>query len=115
MNARTALRLLKDTAGAWIDDRAPSMGAALAFYSAFSTAPLLVIVIAITGLALGSEAAHNAVLDLLRNLGGGRARRRSRPDLEGTAPTEWRFQPRALEAAFPWHDSRHRLFAFGLA
>jgi len=73
MKARTALRLLKDTAGAWIDDRAPSMGAALAFYSAFSTAPLLVIVIAITGLALGSEAAHNAVLDLLRNLVGGPA------------------------------------------
>ena len=36
--------LLKQAALAWIKDGAASMGAALAFYSAFSLAPLLLIV-----------------------------------------------------------------------
>ena len=33
--------LIKDAASAWIDDYAPSMGAALAYYTVFSLAPLL--------------------------------------------------------------------------
>jgi membrane protein len=42
----------------WIADKATSMGAALAFYSLLSLAPLLVVVIAITGLFLGREQAE---------------------------------------------------------
>ena len=37
--------LIKDSVKAWIDDYAPSMGAALAYYTVFSLAPLLLIVI----------------------------------------------------------------------
>ena len=39
----------------WLDDRAPTMGAAIAYYTVFSLAPMLVIVIAIAGLALGGK------------------------------------------------------------
>jgi membrane protein len=43
------LQRCKDAAVAWVDDLAPSMGAAIAYYTAFSLAPLLVIVIAVAG------------------------------------------------------------------
>jgi len=43
---------------AWLDDFAPSMGAALSYYTIVSIAPLLVIVIAIASLFFGREAAH---------------------------------------------------------
>ena len=54
--------LLKQAALAWIKDGAGSMGAALAFYSAFSLAPLLLIVIAIAGFVYGADAARKAVV-----------------------------------------------------
>ena len=38
-------RVLKATVVNWVDDDAPSMGAALAFYTLFSVAPILLIVI----------------------------------------------------------------------
>jgi membrane protein len=49
--------LLWKTYQAWADDKAPRLGAALAYYAVFSIAPLLVIVIAICGLVLGGEEA----------------------------------------------------------
>jgi membrane protein len=65
--------LFKEAAIAWIDDHAPSMGAALAFYTAFSLAPLLVIVIAVAGMIYGVDAARGAVVaqfsDLLGPVG----------------------------------------------
>ncbi len=42
----------------WVTHRASSMGAALAFYAAFSIAPILVIAIAIAGSVFGPEAAR---------------------------------------------------------
>jgi membrane protein len=59
---RTYLSLLKEAAVAWVDDRCPTMGAALAFYTAFSLAPLLVIVIAIAGTIYGDAPARAAVV-----------------------------------------------------
>ncbi|MEO5574414.1 MAG: YihY/virulence factor BrkB family protein [Gammaproteobacteria bacterium] len=47
--------LLKATGNSWLDDRAPRMAAALAFYMIFSIAPLLIIVIAIAGLVFGQD------------------------------------------------------------
>jgi len=67
---RDWLRLFKAAANGWSDDYAPSMGAALAYYSVFSMAPLLVIVIAIAGLAFGPEAARGEVFGQLRGLMG---------------------------------------------
>ena len=50
MTPKQALWLFKDAIAAWTDDYAPSMGAALSYYTLFSIAPLLVIVIALAGL-----------------------------------------------------------------
>jgi membrane protein len=52
----------------WFDDRAPTMGAAIAYYTVFSLAPMLVIVIAIAGLAFGQKAAEGALFGELSNL-----------------------------------------------
>ena len=41
------LSIARMSVAAWIDDYAPSMGAALSYYTMFSLSPLLVIVIAI--------------------------------------------------------------------
>src|ERR1700740_3078968 len=46
---------------AWVDDRAPTMGAAIAYYTVFSLAPMLVMVIAVAGLAFGQQAAEGAL------------------------------------------------------
>lgn len=51
-------RLLSSTVNAWLDDYAPSMGAALAFYTLFSIAPLLLIVISVAGFFFGEAAAR---------------------------------------------------------
>lgn len=60
--------LVKQAGNAWIDDYAPSMGAALSYYSMFSLAPLLLIVIAIAGLVFGEEAARGEVFGQIRGL-----------------------------------------------
>lgn len=57
----------------WIDDRASSMGAALAYYTFFSMAPLLLIVISVAGLLLGREAAQGRLMDELSGLVGQKA------------------------------------------
>jgi membrane protein len=62
--------LIKDSVSAWSDDYAPSMGAAIAYYTLFSIAPLLVIVIAIAGLVFGAEAAQNSIVAQLEGLVG---------------------------------------------
>jgi len=54
----------------WMAHRAASKGAALAFYSLFSLAPILVLVIAIAGFFYGTEAAQGQLLGELRRLVG---------------------------------------------
>jgi membrane protein len=60
--------LVKESVDAWLGDRAPSMGAALAYYTAFSLAPLLIIAIAVAGVVFGRDAAQAAVLSQLQGL-----------------------------------------------
>ncbi|MDP3252424.1 MAG: YihY/virulence factor BrkB family protein [Hydrogenophaga sp.] len=60
--------LIRDTLNAWIDDYAPSMGAALAFYTIFSITPLLLIVISLAGLFFGEQAARGEILEQLSGL-----------------------------------------------
>jgi membrane protein len=55
---------------AWNDDYAPSMGAAIAYYTTFSLAPLLIIVIAVAGLIFGEEAARGEIVYQLGGLVG---------------------------------------------
>ncbi|RYG36219.1 MAG: hypothetical protein EON93_05410, partial [Burkholderiales bacterium] len=47
---------------AWLDDDASSMGAAIAFYTVFSIAPLLVIVIAVAGIVWEREAVQGEIV-----------------------------------------------------
>ena len=63
-------QLVKGAVAAWKDDYAPSMGAALSYYTVFSLAPLLLIVISIAGLVFGAEAARGEVFGQLRGLMG---------------------------------------------
>src|SRR4030095_492126 len=49
--------LFKAAGREWSDDHAPRLAAALSFYAAVSLAPLLIIVLAISGLVFGREAA----------------------------------------------------------
>lgn len=64
--------LLKQIATQWLDDYVPSMGAALAFYTLFSLAPLLLIVISVAGLVFGEEAARGQITVQLGSLMGER-------------------------------------------
>ncbi|MFC7397515.1 YihY/virulence factor BrkB family protein [Chelatococcus sp. GCM10030263] len=59
--------LSRGTIAGWWEDRAMSLGAAIAFYAVFSLAPMLLMVIAIAGLAFGHDAAQGAIV---RELGG---------------------------------------------
>ena len=65
---RALLSLLKGAALAWVDDRAPTMGAALAYYTLFSMAPLLLIAISVAGAVFGIDAARAEILAQLRGL-----------------------------------------------
>jgi len=54
--------LFKESWNAWSTDKAPRLGAALAYYTTFSLAPLLVIVIAIAALVFGQEAVQGKIV-----------------------------------------------------
>lgn len=60
--------LVKESVLSWSRDSASSMGAALAYYTVFSIAPLLLIVVSIAGLVFGEEAARGEILAQLRGL-----------------------------------------------
>lgn len=70
MNLSRLLQICKTTAVAWVDDHAPSMGAAISYYTVFSMAPLLVIVIAIAGYVFGDEAVRGALQGQISGLVG---------------------------------------------
>lgn len=70
MKPATLFDICKKTALAWVDDYAPSMGAAISYYTAFSIAPLLVIVIAIAGYVFGEEAVRGALQGQIAGLVG---------------------------------------------
>ena len=63
-------RLLTGTVDGYIDDDAFSRGAAIAYFTLFSLAPVLLLVIAVAGLVFGQDAAQGAVVDQLSGLMG---------------------------------------------
>ncbi len=65
-------QLLRQVSRSWLDDYAPSMGAALAFYTLFSLAPLLLIVVSVAGLVFGEDAARGEIQQQLSGLMGAR-------------------------------------------
>jgi membrane protein len=68
-----AWKLTKNALTAWVDDFAPSMGAALAYYTIFSLAPMLVIVIAVAGFFFGQAAAQGEIVAQLQGMVGATA------------------------------------------
>jgi membrane protein len=62
--------LIKDTVSGFMADEALSRAAAIAYFTIFSIAPLLLIVIAITGLVFGQEAAQAAIMGQFSGLMG---------------------------------------------
>ena len=63
-----AFDLLKQAGWDWFDDQAPTLGAAVAYYTVFSLAPLFIIAVAIAGLIFGREAAQGQIFEQLRVL-----------------------------------------------
>ena len=60
--------LIRDSAYAWSEDRASRKGAALAYYMAFSLAPMLIIATAVAGLIFGQAAARGQIFEQAKNL-----------------------------------------------
>lgn len=68
LSPRVVGQLAREAAGSWLDDRCPSLGAALAYYTLFSMAPLLLIVVSVAGLLFGADAARGEVAVQLQGL-----------------------------------------------
>lgn len=62
--------IFREAAADWLEDRADQLGAALAFYSILSLAPLLVIAISIAALAFGEEAARGELVEQMQDMVG---------------------------------------------
>jgi membrane protein len=63
-------RLLTLTWQEWNDDQAPRLGAALSYYTVFSLAPLLLLLISIAGLLLGEQAAKGQLMREIQGMVG---------------------------------------------
>jgi membrane protein len=70
MNPRTFFGLVKRAAVAWNDDNAPTYGAAIAYYTVFSLAPLLLITINVASVVVGEHTARKEIrAEIEQNLG----------------------------------------------
>jgi len=95
MKAKDVVTLLKETVAEWSEDKVPLWAAALAYYTIFSLAPLLLIAITIAGLAFGEEAARGEIVGQIRGLVGqegaeaiqGMIQNVNRPNSGGTLAT----------------------------
>jgi membrane protein len=70
MTAKQLAGLFKTAGSDWIEDKASRLGAALAYYTVFSIAPLLVIAIGIAGMVFRRDAAQSQIIDQIQNLVG---------------------------------------------
>lgn len=91
---REAWAMLRDAGSCWVEHKAPQLGAALAFYSVLSVAPLVMIAVAVAALVFGEEVAReqllNQVNDLMGSEGAAAIREmlsHARQTQEGTAAT----------------------------
>ena len=62
--------LIRASLSSWLDDYAPSMGAALSYYTVFSLAPLIVIIVSVAGLIFGADAVRGEVFGQIAGLMG---------------------------------------------
>jgi len=70
LTPRVVWSLLGETFFEWSEDRAPRLGAALAYYTVFALAPGLILIIALAGLLLGKEAAQGQIIGQVEDLVG---------------------------------------------
>lgn len=70
MKPKVIIELLKETLQEWQKDKTPQLAAALAYYTVFSLAPLLIIAIAIAGAIFGEEAARGEIVGQIQGLVG---------------------------------------------
>lgn len=70
MNWQAIWALFQETFKEWSEDKASRLAAALAYYTIFSIAPLLIIVIAIAGAVFGDEAARGEIVRQIQGLVG---------------------------------------------
>src|SRR5437899_10831694 len=68
LTPRVVWSLLGETVLEWYEDRAPRLGAALAFYTVFALAPGLIVIIALAALLLGQEAAQGQIINQVQDL-----------------------------------------------
>src|SRR5437762_726456 len=66
MRLRTLYCVIKQAAAGWVEDNAPTQGAALAYYAVFSLAPVLLIAISMAGLIVGEDAARSGIATEVR-------------------------------------------------
>lgn len=67
---KTLFDLIRETFNEWNRDRAPRLAAALAYYTAFSLAPLLVVVIALVGFVFNEDTARTEILTQIQRAAG---------------------------------------------
>lgn len=67
MTLRSIWIIFRTTISAWINDKASRMGAALAFYSIFSLAPLMLFAIALGNLVFAQDQAQAAIVNEIRD------------------------------------------------
>lgn len=70
MTAKTLLRVVRGAAAKWDYYDAPRLGAALAYYTLLSVAPLMILMVAICGLAFDKTTAERDLLDQVQRLTG---------------------------------------------
>ena len=68
LNPKRLFNLLKQTFTEWSEDKAPMFAAALAYYTIFSLAPLLVIIVGILGIIYGQSDAKGQIIDQIGGL-----------------------------------------------
>jgi membrane protein len=67
---KTVTALLRQAGAAWLADNAPRFGAALAFYTLFSLAPVLIVAVSVAGFVFGEKAAQGEIVRQFQGLMG---------------------------------------------
>jgi membrane protein len=57
--------VIKDTFSGFIDDKVPKLSGSLAYYTVFSMAPLMIVIISLCGIFLGQEAVEGKIYESL--------------------------------------------------
>jgi membrane protein len=77
--------VLKQAWSGWWNDDVPRMGAALAYYTLFALAPVLIVSIAVAGLLFGAEAVRGEIVGQIEGLVGLQGAKAVQAMLEGAA------------------------------